>query len=184
MQTVKFDMSASNGQMKLSDDMLAMLQSSDVTTITEDMKVLSAYMFEQMTLGVVANIQNGLQSGITAMQEQTAGLEQGIAAMKKKASVPGMDAQIAGMTAAKDQMADLTDKMTQMKDAVPGAFETAKDDYLAQIDTLKPAIEKEYQRTLNIGFRQLYSTVAIVSALGLLILLFYKKKKDSSVVTE
>jgi EmrB/QacA subfamily drug resistance transporter len=184
MQTVKFDMSASNGQMKLSDDMLAMLQSSDVTTITEDMKVLSAYMFEQMTPGVVANIQNGLQSGITAMQEQTAGLEQGIAAMKKKASVPGMDAQIAGMTAAKDQMTDLTDKMTQMKDAVPGAFETAKDDYLAQIDTLKPAIEKEYQRTLNIGFRQLYSTVAIVSALGLLILLFYKKKKDSSVVTE
>ena len=184
MQTVKFDMNASGGQMKLSDEMLEMLQTSDVTTITEDMKVLSAYMFEQMTPGIVANIQNGVQSGITAMQGQTAGLEQGIAAMKKKASVPGMEAQIAAMTAAKDQMADLTDKMTQMNAAVPSAFETAKDNYLVQIDTLKPAIEKEYQRTLNIGFRQLYSTVAIVSALGLLILLFYKKKKDSSAVAE
>jgi len=137
MQTVKFDMNASNSQMKLSDELLERLQSSDVTTITEDMKFLSSYMFEQMTPGIVTNIQNGVQSGITAMQGQTAGLEQGIAAMKEKDSIPGMDAQIAAMTAAKDQMADLTDKMTQMNAAVPGAFETAKDNYLAQIDTLK-----------------------------------------------
>lgn len=185
MQTVKFDMNASNSQVKLPDEMLARLQSSDVTTITEDMKVLSTYMFDQMTPGIVANIQNGLQSGITSMQEQTAGLEQGIASVKKNASVPGADAQIAAMTAAKDKMTDLTDKMTQMNAAVPGAFETAKDNYLTQIDTLKPAIEKEYQSTLNIGFRQLYATVAIVSALALLVLLFYKKKKvTSNIVTK
>jgi hypothetical protein len=53
----------------------------------------------------------------------------------QKASVPGMEAQIAAMTAAKDQMADLTDKMTQMNAAVPSAFETAKDNYLVQIDS-------------------------------------------------
>ncbi len=181
MQTVKFDMKASNSKVGLPDELLERLQSSDVTTITEDMKVLSTYMFDQMTPDVVANIQNGLQSGITAMEDNTAGLDQGIAAMQKKASVPGVSAQLAAMKAAKEKMTDLTDKMTQMKDAVPGAFETAKNNYLGQIDTLKPSIEKEYQRTLNIGFRQLYSTVAIVSVLGLLILLFYKKKKTSKI---
>lgn len=180
MQTVKFDMSASDGQVTLSDEMLERLQSSDVTTITEDMKALSTYMFDQMTPDIVANIQNGLQSGISAMQESTVGLEQGIAAVEKQASNPGMEAQLAAMTAAKEKMETLTDQMTQMSAAVPDAFETAKDNYLTQIDSLRPAIETEYQRTLNLGFRQLYATVAIVSALGLLILLFYKKKNTAS----
>lgn len=179
MQTMKIDMSASSGNIEIPDELLARLQSSDVTTITEDMKVFSTYMFDLMTPNVIANIQNGLQSGITAMENSTAGLEQGIAAVEKKASNPGVSAQLAAMTAAKDKMVDLSDKMTQMNAAVPGAFETAKNNYLDQIDTLKPAIEKEYQRTLNIGFRQLYSTVTVVSVLGILLLLFYKKKKTS-----
>ncbi len=185
MQTVKFDMNASNSKIELPDELLDRLQSSDVTTITEDMKVLSTYMFDQMTPDIIANIQKGLESGITAMKDSAAGLDQGIAAVKKRAAIPGVGAQLAAMTAAKDQMTDLIDKMTQMNDAVPNAFETAKNNYLAQIDTLQPEIETEYQRTLNMGFRQLYSAVAIVSALGLLILLFYKKRKSSAIpVTE
>lgn len=180
MQTVKLDMSASSSNVKISDELLERLQSSDVTTITEDMKVLSTYMFDLMTPNIITNIQNGLQSGITAMKASEAGLDQGIAAVQKKSSIPGVGAQLAAMTAAKEKLEDISGKMTQMNDAVPGAFETAKNNYLTQIDTIKPNIEKEYQRTLNIGFRQLYSTVAIVSALGMLILFFYKKRRISA----
>ncbi len=180
MQTVKFDMSASDSKFELPPEMLERLQSSDVTTITEDIKTLSAFLFDQMTPGIITNIQTGLQSGIDAMQTSEAGLEQGIAAVQKKSSVPGVGAQLAAMTAAKDKMTLLIDQMSQMNSAVPGAFDTAKNDYLGQIDTLKPTIEKEFQRTLNIGFRQLYATVTIVSVLGLLVLAFYKRRKTTA----
>lgn len=257
MQTVKFDMNSSNSNFELPASLVERLQSSDVTTITEDIKVLSNYMFDQNTPDVITNIQDGLQSGITAMESSKAGIEEGIAGMQKaitsqeaalkqlegmaamlavndniggsaplmsmsssskefslldmlpdtvKASIPAdvltqlaeiksmeelqakieelktaiqtMTVQVASMTTAKDEMSDMMNKMTQLKDAIPGAFETAKNDYIANIDTLSAPIETEYQRTLNVGFLQLYFTVAIVSLLGMLVLMFYRKEKN------
>ena len=91
---------------------------------------------------------------------------------------------INGMKTAKAEMTDTISKMTALKDAVPGAFETAKNNYLAEIDINKAAIEMEFQKTLDVGFKQMYLTVTIASVIGLLILSFYKKKNSISAGSE
>jgi hypothetical protein len=56
MQKVKINMKY-GGNAKLPDNVLKMLQGSDVITITKNSKVLSKYMFGKMTPKVVLNIQ-------------------------------------------------------------------------------------------------------------------------------
>jgi len=242
-----------------------MLQSSDVTTITEACKVLSSTMFDKMTPNVIAKIQAGLDTGIASMQDTAAGMEEGITGMQAgvqaqqqalkqmegfkamivsqmtqaasssgmpkdmpatataqanapmslvdmipeavksqmppnvltelstiksledldlkieelKAAIQSLSAQADGLTAAKAGITDTIRKMTELKDAIPGAFETAKNNYLSEIEQLRPSIEKEFQDTLNIGFKQVYLTATIASILALLILLIYKKNKPA-----
>lgn len=93
-----------------------------------------------------------------------------------RASQSQMQVAIDSMADVKNQLTNMVNQMTIMKNAVPGAFETAKNDYLAAIDSQKTAIENEFQRTLNNGFKQVYMTVAIASILALIILAFYKKQ--------
>nr|WP_320026187.1 MFS transporter [uncultured Acetobacterium sp.] len=92
-----------------------------------------------------------------------------------RASQAEMQVAIDSMADVKNQLTNMVNQMTIMKNAVPGAFETAKNDYLAAIDSRSTAIEDEFQRTLNNGFKQVYMTVAIASTLALIILAFYKK---------
>ncbi|MDP4153695.1 MAG: hypothetical protein Q8865_09705, partial [Bacillota bacterium] len=73
-------------------------------------------------------------------------------------------------------MTDLSTKMTVLKDAVPGAFKTAKNDYIKTIENKGPEIEKAFQSTLNGGFRNVYLTAAIAAVIALLLLLFYRNK--------
>ena len=86
-----------------------------------------------------------------------------------------------GMNAALAEMTDTTDKMTALKDAIPGAFETAKDNYLAEIENRRLPVETEFQTTMNTGYKQVYLTVTISSAAALVILAFYRKKKATPV---
>ena len=87
-----------------------------------------------------------------------------------------MTAALEGMKAAETQMQDLVTMMTELKAAVPTAFDTYQADYLTAIDNNSDKIESVFQTTLNEGFKQIYMTVTIASALALVILLFYKKK--------
>jgi hypothetical protein len=86
-----------------------------------------------------------------------------------------------GMNAALAEMTDTTDKMTALRDAIPGAFETAKENYQAEIENRRLPVEAEFQKTMNTGYKQLYLTVTISSAAALVILAFYRKKKDAPV---
>lgn len=74
-------------------------------------------------------------------------------------------------------------KMETLKAAVPNAFNTAKENYLAEIDNEEPAIQDEFQKTLNGGFGQVYLTVAIASTLAFLLLLLYRSKKKETEIT-
>ena len=67
--------------------------------------------------------------------------------------------------------------MEALKRAVPEAFESAKKDYMKEIEQNSDKLEKEFQSTLNTGFKQVYATVAIVSFIAMLILMFYKETK-------
>jgi hypothetical protein len=76
--------------------------------------------------------------------------------------------------------ADLTDtrkKLTVLRDAVPGAFETAKNDYLAEIDALGPKLEATFASTLNGGFRNIYFSTIAAGLLAAVLLMFYPRRR-------
>lgn len=164
MQTIKIDMTSTNSDFEIPQELIALMQTSDVTTITENVKTFSSTMFDLMTPGILLKIQPGIESGITVMQE----------------TLDEMDSSGPQMQAAKAGISDTIDKMTELNDAIPAAFTTARDNYLIEIDHRSNEIETEFQDTLNKGFQQVYLTVMIVSVLGLLILAFYKKNKKIS----
>lgn len=276
MQTVKISMDSGSGFV-MPAEILALLQSSDVTTIVDNCKVMADSMFKTMTPDVIAKITTGLDSGITAVNsgkdELTAniselqsgydGISEGIKGMEtglstsetlltqleamrdalsampsgssqtidilsmipaqaksfipqetldqlaavktvddlnnlikatqssidelkgkleeSKASQTQMKEGLDGMNAALAEMTDTTDKMTALRDAIPGAFETAKENYQAEIENRRLPVEAEFQKTMNTGYKQLYLTVTISSAAALVILAFYRKKKDAPV---
>lgn len=178
METIKFDMTSNAGNFQLSDEILEMLQSADVTTITDSTKAMTDYMFLQMMPSIETGITNGIDSGINGINESVTELSDAITAM---ATAPGMQEKIDGMNNAVLQMTGTVDKMTTVKEALPGAFDTAKTDYLTEIDQRSDVIEKEFQTTLNNGFKQVYSTVAIASLLAMIVLAFYREEKKAKI---
>lgn len=144
------------------DSIMDRMKASDVTTITDNCKLLAEYFFTQKSQELVPDIQSGIQEGIDAIDDVIG-------------EFPPMMANSPAVVA----MEDTVNKMTVLRDAIPGAFETAEANYLAQIEERRPAIEDEFQHTLNDGFKQVFMTVLVSSLLGLLILLFYRSKKKS-----
>lgn len=124
--------------------MAELMQSSDVTNITDHTKTMAKAMFTQMQPQLVAKIQGGIDSGM-----------QGIA---------GEDT--------------LTQQLTTLKEAVPGAFDTALENYLSEIEQNRNAIDRAFQDTLNEGFRQIYLTIVVAAAVAILLVLFYDRKKE------
>ena len=88
MQTVKFNMNSTDSNFELPAEILTMLQSSDVTTIKEDIKVFSSTMFDLMTPDVIVKIQGGIQSGITGMEEAVTGIDQGLRGYNQPSTRP------------------------------------------------------------------------------------------------
>ncbi len=184
MQTVRINMNASSGY-TMPAALIELMKTSDVTTITQNAKVLADTMFTEMTPGIVTKITDGIDSGIAGMNAGILAMDKQIAAMQKTPdSTDAAAGAIAGISRAKVQLTEDIRKMTALKEAVPGSFETAKANYLLQIDSKKDVIEKEFQDTLNGGFKQVYLTVFIASLLALLILQFYRKGKSEKVVAE
>lgn len=174
-KTVKINMNGNNG--KVPDNLLELMKASDVTTIVKNVKEFSNYMFEQMTPKIIQNAQNGIQSGISGISKGMDELNIAVSRIQEGPQNPGMVGTIQGMKMAQSQMKDAQNKMTVLKGAIPGAFKTAKDNYLSEIDKSKGIIEGEFQKTLNGGFKQVYLTVAISSVIALIILLFYKRQR-------
>lgn len=117
-----------------------------------------------------------LNAKITELQKAIGELEGKIA--ESKQSQAGMGAAETAMMTTIEEMDDLSNKMTTLKDAVPGAFETAKDGYVAEIVKAEPQIESVFQSTLNDGFKNVYLTSAIAAALAVCVLLVYRKKAE------
>ncbi len=174
MNKIEINMSGNSG-FEMPEELTELMKTSDVTNITENCKTLSKEMFGIMTPNVISNIQNGLGSGIEAIQKSVDDMDAAMAAMK--GGHGGNPGAIAGMEAGKAQMTDTIFKMEELKNAIPNAFGTAESNYLKEIDNIKDDIEKEFQVTLNGGFKQVYLTVTIVSILALIILGFYSNKK-------
>ncbi|MEA4890346.1 MAG: MFS transporter [Clostridiaceae bacterium] len=119
-----------------------------------------------------------LNAKMTELQNAISVLEGKIADSEK--SQADMNTVMTPMKATIAEMNDLSGKMTSLKDAVPGAFETAKENYVVEIKKEGPQIEKSFQSTLNGGYKNVYLTSAIAAALALLVLVFYRKKRKNA----
>ena len=174
----KMDMSMSEnaeGSFEMPSDVLERLQNSDVTNITENTVYLVNTMFDAMTPTVIEKITAGIDAGID-------GINAGAAAMEKAmAGMPPMGASGENPMAERNgEMKELASKLTAVKEAIPTAFEQAGESYADAVRENSDAIEDYYQATVNTGYRNMYVFVAVVNAVGLLLLAFYReeKKKD------
>ena len=175
METMKFDPKGRGQKMELPQTILDQMKSSDVTTITNNTKLIADYMFSKMTPEVQAQITGGLDAGIKSLKGSEAQLS---AALQAIPNIPPMQGKLEQMRAAQEQMTDTVRKMEALKRGIPEAFQSARKDYIKEIDRESGKLEAEFQSTLNTGFKQVYATVAIVSLLAFLILMFYKESKD------
>jgi hypothetical protein len=72
--------------------------------------------------------------------------------------------------AERDELRVTRAEMVELQEAVPAAFDTALESYLAEIDDAAPAIESAYQQGLNQGFRSVYLLFGGAAALSLVAL--------------
>lgn len=86
---------------------------------------------------------------------------------------------ISAIEAAKIDINDTISKMTALENAVPAVFEEVNKNYLAEIDKLAPQIESEFQNTLNVGFKQIYLATGICALIGMILLIFYRKRNTT-----
>ncbi len=76
-------------------------------------------------------------------------------------------------------LADLEDtsrKLTILRDGVPAAFETAKQDYIAEIRKRSATLETTFASTLNGGFRNIYFSTIAAGLLAALLLALYPRR--------
>lgn len=102
----------SGGGATLAPDLVELLKTADVTTIVERTKIVAERQFDAETPAVIADITDGVNTGLDSLQQAQAdlasaqrkldkaitGLDSGIAGMSKAAT--GMRSGIAGMTKA------------------------------------------------------------------------------------
>ncbi|NLD18959.1 MAG: MFS transporter [Clostridiales bacterium] len=106
---MSMDMGKTDKNMKLPDELLKSLQSSDVTTIVVTSKNMASYMFETNTPDVIKDIQAGISEGIDGIGEGINGISSGIDEMNQglqeidtgragiKQGIDGISQGIAGM---------------------------------------------------------------------------------------
>lgn len=160
-----------NSNYEISPELLALLQSSDVTTITVNTKTMAQSMFTQMEPQLITKIQGGIDQGIQGI---ATGKKQMQAAKEKMGKAPAAMA----MEKSIEQMDTLSTQMEAMKQAVPGAFDTALSDYQTAIDAKSAQIEQAFQDAVNGGFRNIYRTTIIAAAIAVLIVLLYDPKRE------
>jgi hypothetical protein len=146
MQKVEINMKANSG-FKMNEDLLNLLKSSDVTTITANCKTMADEMFKTMTPGIITKIQGGLETGITAMNSSIDDLDVNIKKLQSgydgiDQGIIGMEKAIASQQAALKQMESLKTMLTTMQtgpDTMPVDTTTRKPD---SIDILSLAGSK------------------------------------------
>lgn len=177
MGEMKIDMSSGK---PLPDDILKLMQTADITNIVDRTKQFSVAMSKDNLPAVITKIQTGIDNGIVGMNAGITGIDAGISQIK--AGVNGMDPTksagvIAAMQQQKETLAQTIDKMKELKDIVPSAFDQSQKDYLKSIDNMNSEIEDSFQSTLGTGFKQMFITVAIFCVISILFMALYSEPK-------
>jgi EmrB/QacA subfamily drug resistance transporter len=97
MTTMDINMGSGSG-FTMPSDLLELMQSSDVTTITQNAKTLASRMFDIMTPDVIKKIQDGIGQGITGIGKGAGELKEAV--LKMQEGYDGIGKGIEGMSAA------------------------------------------------------------------------------------
>lgn len=131
----------------------------------------------------LASERSKLATARTALAAQRAKLADGRAALAKerarladgRASLAQARAELSAgrdeLDDTRSELADSVEKMAVLRDAVPGAFDRALEDYLAEIDRRAPRIEATFATGLGAGFRGVYlfDLAVCLLALGVIV---------------
>ncbi|WP_148605032.1 MFS transporter, partial [Acetobacterium tundrae] len=125
-RTVKINMNDTSGY-TMPPELLDLMKTSDVTTITENSKILAENMFAAMTPDTIAEIQNGVQTGINAMNNASTEIDSNIADLQSAydgidQGITGMETAIASQKEALDQLESLRTTMVEMPASASAAM--------------------------------------------------------------
>ena len=154
------------GRIPQSMSLLDMMPSSAKSNLSADTKKKIAQIHS------VSDIDKSITDMDQAKKEMNASIK------TMESSRAEMKTAMVKMSVTASELADLHDKLGALRDAVPGAFEEGKQNYLISIDERKDTIEAVFQNTLNKGFEDIYLLVAVSSAVAILLLLGYSGRKE------
>ncbi len=184
MHTINVNMNSNGGTFEVPADLLESMKSADVTTIVATAKTFASTMFDEKMPTVTKDVNAGIDKGLDSINTALSQIDTSIATMQKTLDAMGpaagqspMQQGFQAMKNTRDEMSTLRENLQAMKDGVPAALESAKQDYLTQIDERATRIEGMFQKTLNEGFRGLFALVAACSIVGLVLLPFYRDDK-------
>ena len=152
METVNIDFDNKDSDYKISDDLIELMKTSDVTTITENSKIMAKSMFDETTSEVIGEIQGGIQKGVD-------GIDKGINSLDK--SIDELNTGYNKLSNAYEQINTGYDKLSAAYTKVNSAYNKMNDAYIKADKAMKDAIKNNKNSKYNMkGMKNnSYSTV-------------------------
>ena len=132
METVNIDFDNKDSDYKISDDLIELMKTSDVTTITENSKIMAKSMFDETTPEVIGEIQGGIQKGVD-------GIDKGINSIDK--SIDELNTGYNKLSNAYEQINTGYDKLSAAYTKVNSAYTKMNDSYIKADKAMKDAMK-------------------------------------------
>ena len=132
METVNIDFDNKDSDYKISDDLIELMKTSDVTTITENSKIMAKSMFDETTPEVIGEIQGGIQKGVD-------GIDKGINSLDK--SIDELNTGYNKLSNAYEQINTGYDKLSAAYTKVNSAYNKMNDAYIKADKAMKDAMK-------------------------------------------
>ena len=140
METVNIDFDNKDSDYKISDDLIELMKTSDVTTITENSKIMAKSMFDETTPEVIGEIQGGIQKGVD-------GVDKGINSLDK--SIDELNTGYNKLSNAYEQINTGYDKLSAAYTKVNSAYNKMNDAYIKADKAMKDAIKNNKNNKYN-----------------------------------
>ena len=152
METVNIDFDNKDSDYKISDDLIELMKTSDVTTITENSKIMAKSMFDETTPEVIGEIQGGIQKGVD-------GIDKGINSLDK--SIDELNTGYNKLSNAYEQINTGYDKLSAAYTKVNSAYTKMNDSYIKADKAMKDAMKNNKNSKYNMKdmTNNSYSTV-------------------------
>ena len=152
METVNIDFDNKDSDYKISDDLIELMKNSDVTTITENSKIMAKAMFDETTPEVIGEIQGGIQKGVD-------GIDKGINSLDK--SIDELNTGYNKLSNAYEQINTGYDKLSAAYTKVNSAYTKMNDSYIKAYKAMKDAMKNNKNSKYNMKdmTNNSYSTV-------------------------